>query len=211
MRHVLDETPYVQLFVNSVRHETPNEILTRGTFKCIVNLIVINTSKERGDTMSAFPMPPNDPQRLQALWHMQVLDTKPEERFDRITERAVKELHVPISTISLIDKDREWYKSCQGVGVKELPRNISFCTHAIMSTTPMIVEDTLLDNRFKDNPQVTHSPYIRFYAGIPLRDFQSGLIVGVFCIKDTKPRRLSQEEYTLLFELAQEVEKELLK
>ena len=156
-------------------------------------------------------IPNNEKQRLQALWSLGLLDTEPEERFDRITKRAVEEIKVPISTITLIDKDREWYKSCQGIHLKELPRNISFCAHALTSNQLLIVEDTLQDKRFVDNPQVTGVPYIRFYAGVPLHNRQSGQIVGVFCINDTKPRRLTKEEFVMLFDLAHDAEQELMK
>jgi len=99
--------------------------------------------------MNNFPIPEDEQERLHALERLHILDTDPEERYDRITERAIKELHVPISTISLIDRNREWYKSCQGIKNHELQRDASFCTHAIMSMTPMVIEDTFLDDRFK--------------------------------------------------------------
>ncbi len=155
------------------------------------------------------PIPSNEEKRLKLLWKLKLLDTDPEECFDRITKSAIEKLHVPISTISLIDKDREWYKSCQGLDIKELPRNISFCAHSIMSSEIMIVEDTIKDPRFADNPQVTRSPYIRFYAGVPLHDFESGLVLGVLCIKDIIPRKLSKHQISILFDLASQAEQEL--
>lgn len=161
--------------------------------------------------MNPPPIPTNELERLQALWRLNLLDTKPEERFDKITKLATEKLNVPISTISLIDKNREWYKSCQGLDIKQQPRNISFCAHAILSTDILIIEDTLQDPRFADNPQVVNWPYVRFYAGIPLRDLNSGLVIGVLCVKDTKPRQLSKDDYQKLFDLAVQAEKELQK
>jgi GAF domain-containing protein len=159
-------------------------------------------------------IPDNESERLQALWSLKILDTKPEKRFDLITKQATELLKVPISTISLIDKKREWYKSCRGLSITELPREISFCAHAIAplsNNNILIVEDAQKDPRFADNPQVVGWPFIRFYAGVPLRDLNSKLIIGVLCIKDTKPRSLSGAELQLLFELAKQTEIEFQK
>lgn len=155
-------------------------------------------------------IPSNEQDRLQALWDLHLLDTAPEERFDVITKKAVEKMHMPISMVTLLDKDREWYKSCQGINSKEMPRENSFCAHTLGTGQLLIVEDTHQDERFADNPQVTKSPFIRFYAGVPLHERKSGMIVGVFCVKDTKPRKLSQEEFVLLFDLAHEAEDELM-
>ena len=156
-------------------------------------------------------VPKNENDRLEALWNMHLLDTKPEERFDVITRKAVEKLQVPVSMITLLDKNREWYKSCQGFDKKEMPRKNSFCAHTLGTGQLLIVEDTLEDQRFADNPQVIKPPHIRFYAGVPLLERKSGLVVGVFCVKDTKPRKLSEHELMTLFDLAREAESELAK
>ncbi len=152
---------------------------------------------------------PREDERLNVLAQLGLLDTQPEERFDRITKAATEQLHVPISTISLVDRDREWYKSCQGLKTKQGGRDVSFCGHAMLSKEIFIVGDTLKDPRFADNPSVVGSPYIRFYAGVALRHKPSGLPVGVLCIKDIKPREFSAQEMGILLDLARQAEQEI--
>jgi GAF domain-containing protein len=159
--------------------------------------------------MKLAPIPKNEEERLEALHKLAILDTKPEGRFDEITKEATRRLKVPISTLTLVDKNREWFKSTQGIDNKEGERAISFCGHALLATNIFVVEDTLKDDRFKDNPMVIGSPYIRFYSGISLIDYKTGLPVGVLCIKDTKPRKLTLPEINILLELASRAEKEL--
>ncbi|MFA6006312.1 MAG: GAF domain-containing protein [Candidatus Paceibacterota bacterium] len=159
--------------------------------------------------MQSAPLPENEEERLKKVIELGILDTEPEERFDAITRDAIKAFDVPISTITIMDSNREWYKSCQGVDVKEMPREVSFCAHAMLAKDTFIVEDTLLDDRFKDNPMVTGKPYIRFYAGVALK--KDGLTVGVFCIKDTKPRKLTVEDVARLIVFAERAEAELNK
>lgn len=154
---------------------------------------------------------PGEEQRLESLKATGIVDTPPEERFDRLTKEAVHYFHVPISTISLIDKDREWFKSCQGTTEREGDRSVSFCGHAMYSKYIFIVEDTLNDPRFADNPTVIGPPYIRFYAGVALRSFANQSPIGVFCIKDTKPRKMTSDEMNHLIELATEAEREINK
>src|SRR3989338_9282423 len=151
--------------------------------------------------MKSAASPANEPERLEHVRALGLFDTAPEERFDVITREAVQAFHVPIATITLLDEKREWYKSCQGLNAKEAPREISFCAHAMLSDHVFIVEDTLKDPRFADNPMVVGEPHIRFYAGVSLYD-SSGTGIGVFCIKDTKPRSLSPHEVTLLLVFA---------
>ena len=160
--------------------------------------------------MQSALLPPDEKERLDKVMRLGILDTPPEERFDAITRRAVKDLGVPISTITLIDKDREWYKSCQGVEAREVPRTVSFCAHAMLVKEIFIVEDTLLDDRFKDNPMVVSFPFLRFYAGVALHDKQ-GTAIGVFCVKDTKPRKLTMDDIGKILRLAEQAEKELQK
>ena len=152
---------------------------------------------------------PQEEERLNIIKSLNILDTKPEERFDKITKMATEKLHVPISTVTIMDKDREWYKSCQGIGMREGPRAISFCGHAMSVKDLFIVEDTLLDDRFKDNPTVIKAPFIRFYAGISLYNEKNGLPVGVFCVKDTQPRKLTMEEINIFLQLAAVAEDEI--
>ncbi len=161
--------------------------------------------------MISAPIPTNEKARLEALHRLAILGTKPEERFDALTKEAVEKLHVSISTLSILDKDREWYKSGQGIKEKEGKRSVSFCGHALLAKSVFIVEDTLKDERFRDNPSVKGYPYVRFYAGVALFDYKSGLPMGVFCVKDTKPRELSSKEIAVLVELAQRAEEELNK
>jgi putative transposase len=118
--------------------------------------------------MELAPIPPNEKERLAAVLELKILDTKQEERFDRIIRMVTKRFKVPIATISILDADREWYKSRQGLNVQEWPRPTSFCGHIISHNYIFVIEDTLLDPRFADNPQVTGKPFIRFYAGMAL-------------------------------------------
>lgn len=161
--------------------------------------------------MQKAPIPINDEARVCAVEGLHLLDTASEERFDRLTREAIKRFSVPISTITLVDKDREWFKSMQGLQIREGPRNISFCGHALMSEDIMIVSDTLSDPRFADNPMVVGDPKIRFYAGKSLYDHKSNLPVGVFCLKDHKPREFSLSDMSDFLDLASRAEEEINK
>lgn len=161
--------------------------------------------------MKEAPIPENEKERIEAVHKMAILDTKPEKRFDRLTKEAVKKIKVPISTLTILDSNREWFKSCHGLSKKEGERAISFCGHALLAKNIFFVEDTLEDPRFADNPMVVGSPFIRFYGGIALVDHKTGHYVGVFCIKDTKPRTLSAEEVDIFVDLADRAEAELNK
>ncbi len=152
--------------------------------------------------------PPDEAQRLQALRDLLVLDTEPEERFDSITAFCATAFRVPIALVSLIDADRQWFKSRQGLDACETGRDISFCGHAILQDDPLVVPDALEDPRFADNPLVTGEPKIRFYAGMPLR-LSSGVRVGTLCLIDRKPRRLEPEDLVLFRDLARLVVREL--
>lgn len=152
--------------------------------------------------------PDNETARQAALNQSGLLDTNAEERFDRITRMARRAFRVPIALISLIDTNRQWFKSCQGLNVTETSRGVSFCGHAIHQSKLLVIEDALNDERFRDNPLVTEDPFIRFYAGAPLHD-KNGFRLGTLCVIDRKPRSLDQEERTLLRELADCVEHEL--
>ena len=104
--------------------------------------------------MLSAPVPPNDAERLESLYALSILDTYPERSFDVITRLASELLGVPIALVSLVDKDRQWFKSCVGLEGKETPRDDAFCAHAILSEDVMVVEDALLDERFSDNPLI---------------------------------------------------------
>ncbi len=143
---------------------------------------------------------------MEAVHRLNILDTKPDPRLDALTKEATEKLRLPISTISILDNEREWYKSCQGILDTEDQRDNAFCSWALLSSDVFIVEDTLLDDRFKSNPHVIGAPFIRFYAGCAITDTKSSLPIGVFCVKDTKPRSLSLEEIGTLFDLTQKAE-----
>lgn len=159
--------------------------------------------------MKKAPVPSYEEKRLCALYDLKILDTETEERFDKITREAINRFSVPISTITLVDKDREWFKSAQGLKVKEGERESSFCGHALISEVMMVIEDTLADPRFADNPMVTESPFIRFYAGKSLYERKTNMPVGVFCIKDIKPRKMSLKEVSDFLDLATKAEDEI--
>jgi PAS domain S-box-containing protein len=153
-------------------------------------------------------IPENEDQRLATLHGLQILDTPPEERFDRLTRITQRVLDVPIAIVSLVDSDRQWFKSCQGLDATETPRNISFCGHTILGDETFIVSDALLDPRFADNPLVAGAPHIRFYTGQPLKA-NNGSRLGTLCVIDFKPRHLSQADLDVLRDLAALVENEL--
>lgn len=151
--------------------------------------------------MITAPIPANDLQRVSALHALQVLDTPYEERFDRFTRLASRLFQVPIALISLVDTNRQWFKSCIGLGVPETGRDISFCGHAIMQREPLVIEDTWQDVRFYDNPLVTGAPYIRFYAGHPLAT-PDGHNIGTLCLISDRPRSFDQADRAALKDLA---------
>lgn len=151
--------------------------------------------------MKEAPLPPDESARLSTLHALSILDTPPEARFDRITRFATRLFEVPIVLITLVDAERQWFKSCQGLGVSATPRAISFCGHAILEDHALVVSDALLDERFADNPLVTGEPHIRFYAGFPI-SAPNGSRLGTLCIIDRRPRQLDQEQLDTLHELA---------
>ena len=153
-------------------------------------------------------IPANEDERHASLCQLNILDTDPEEGFDRLTRLAQSYFKVPIALVSLVDSQRQWFKSRQGLDATETPRDISFCGHAILGTDIFCVPDTLEDPRFRDNPLVTSPPSIRFYAGAPLSS-PDGMKVGTLCIIDTEPRIWSGEDARVLRDLADCVEKEL--
>lgn len=153
-------------------------------------------------------IPTNECIRLDALHALNILDTPAEERFDRLTRLAKRLFDVPMSLVSLVDSDRQWFKSNIGVEVPETPRDISFCGHAVLEEGVFAIHDTALDERFSDNPLVTGDPKIRFYAGCPIRGNDSNK-VGTLCILDIRPREFTEEDASLLKDLAHMVEQEI--
>jgi len=154
------------------------------------------------------PIPFDETCRLQTLHSLRILDTEPEERFDRITRLAKRVFGVPIALVSLVDGRRQWFKSRQGLDVRETPREISFCGHAIAQGELLVVENAAVDPRFRDNPLVKGAPRIRFYAGCPVRA-PNGSALGTLCVIDTSPREFPEEDRTLLRELSSMIEDEL--
>ncbi|MCP5084373.1 MAG: sensor domain-containing diguanylate cyclase [Alphaproteobacteria bacterium] len=155
------------------------------------------------DTVSS-----TEARRLATLREYDILDTGPEEAFDRITRLAQSALRLPIVLVSLVDENRQWFKSRVGLEPQETPREVSFCSHAIQQDPPFIIPNALLDDRFADNPLVTGSPHIRFYAGVPLK-MKDGSNLGTLCAIDTKPCVLTDTELSILSDLAQLVVDEL--
>ena len=153
-------------------------------------------------------MPEDEQARLEALRSIDVLDTPPEERFDQLTRMAKRLFGVPIALVSIVDENRQWFKSCVGLDVIETSRDISFCGHAILGNDVFIIPDTFEDPRFADNPLVLNDPGIRFYAGCPLT--VGGHKLGTLCIIDKKPREFGEEDVNALKDLASMVERELL-
>jgi phosphoribosyl 1,2-cyclic phosphodiesterase/CheY-like chemotaxis protein len=147
------------------------------------------------------PLDADEERRIQAVQGLGLLDTPAEERFDRITRIAAAAFRVPIALVTLIDRERQWFKSRHGMPAAETHRDLSFCAHTLASRQPLIVPDTLHDPRFADNPMVTGSHRIRFYAGYPLR-LKDGSCVGTLCLLDTRPRHFSARDTEMLRDLA---------
>jgi diguanylate cyclase (GGDEF)-like protein/PAS domain S-box-containing protein len=147
------------------------------------------------------PLPANESLRLAALRRYAVLDSGPEDAFDRLTALAARIFQVPIALVSLVDANRQWFKSCVGLSDRETHRDAAFCSHAVAADAALVIQDARDDPRFVDNPLVIGSPYIRFYAGAPLRT-PDGLVLGTFCIIDSKPRVLLEEERQRLIAFA---------
>ena len=153
-------------------------------------------------------VPLDETQRLRALRSLNILDTYEEPCFDRITRLAAYMFNVPIALVSLVDQNRQWFKSRQGLEVCESGRDISFCGHAILHELALIVPDARQDQRFHDNPLVTGPPYIRFYAGNPVHA-ADGSRIGTLCIIDRVSRRFSEADVVALSDLAGMVDREL--
>ena len=152
--------------------------------------------------------PVNESERLAALRSLGLLDSPPEQRFNRITRTAARIFDVPIALVSLVDAERQWFKSRYGLHAGETPRSVSFCGHAILQDGALVIEDALLDARFADNPLVTGVPHVRFYAGQPLTG-AGGAKLGTLCLLDHAPRKFSAHDRLTLADMAGWVEREL--
>lgn len=153
-------------------------------------------------------IPEDEARRRAALCSLDLLDTPPDERFDRVTRIAQRLFDVPIALVSLVDAERQWFKSRRGLDATETPRAISFCGHAILGDGVFEVPDATADPRFHDNPLVLDAPGVRFYAGAPLH-MGGGARIGTLCIIDRVPRDLDAEGRSLLRDLADVVQSEL--
>jgi diguanylate cyclase (GGDEF)-like protein len=153
------------------------------------------------------PVPADEADRLRSLYGLRVLDTPPEERFDRLTRLAKRLFEVPIALVSFVDEHRQWFKSRQGLDVSETPREISFCAHAVLQDETLVVPDAPTDERFRESPLVTSYPNIRFYAGRPVHA-PDGARVGTLCLMDHRPREMDPEDLQLLNDLGMLLEEE---
>lgn len=154
-------------------------------------------------------IPANEAVRMQCVLSSGLLDSPPDERFDRITRLTQRLFGVPITYIALIDKERQWFKSKMGLTLTETPRDISFCGHAILGNDIFCIPNAHNDDRFKDNPLVIGPPNICFYAGMPLSGYD-GSKMGTLCIIDTQPRDLTEDDISAMRDLADCVESEIL-
>lgn len=158
--------------------------------------------------MISATLPVDEDFRLLTLEKLGILDSVPEERFNRIVRLAARQFQVPICLVTLVGRDRQWFKAKTGLDVSQTSREVSFCAHAILDSGPFIVPDTNRDPRFADNPLVTGQPFIRFYAGVPIRAY-NGQPVGTFSIIDKCPREIDEEGIQALMDFGALVEGEL--
>ncbi|TCP15193.1 PAS domain S-box-containing protein/diguanylate cyclase (GGDEF)-like protein [Crenobacter luteus] len=158
--------------------------------------------------MQAPPLPPDETQRLAALHALDILDTAADATLDRVTRTAARLFRVPVALVSLIDAERQWFKSRVGLDVAETPRELSFCGHAILADATLVVEDAAADPRFCGNPLVDGGPRIAFYAGHPLHS-RDGHRLGTLCLIDHVPRRFDEDDVAALVDLAKLAERHL--
>lgn len=143
----------------------------------------------------------DDAARLARLRSYRILDSAAEQAFDRITAWAREHFGVPVALVSLVDMNRQWFKSAAGLEVAETPRDVAFCHHAILRSRPLVVEDASRDPRFRDNPLVVGEPGIRFYAGAPIIT-SDGFALGTVCLIDRQPRAFPLTDRLVLARLA---------
>lgn len=153
--------------------------------------------------------PIDEVSRIDALESLEILDTLPEEKFDRVARLCCRVFDVPIALVSLVDSNRQWFKSCQGLDVRETSRDISFCGHAILGNEVFVIPDTTKDARFVDNPLVLNDPHIRFYAGYPLQSL-NGSNLGTLCIIGREAKEFTQKDIEALSDLGYIIEQEII-
>lgn len=158
--------------------------------------------------MKSAVFPENEIERIRKLDELKILDTLEEQAYDDLTLLAAQICDTPIALVSLVDTDRQWFKSHHGLDARETPRDIAFCSHAILSDDIFVVEDSRKDERFHDNPLATDKPYVIFYAGVPLV-MSDNLRLGTLCVIDNKPRTISDEQKTALKALSRQVVSQL--
>lgn len=158
--------------------------------------------------MQAPLLPSDEEERLAALRALDILDSDPEDRYDRITQLALRLFEVPIAYVAMVDANRQWFKSCFGLPFTETAREVSFCGHAILEEDVLVIPDATADPRFADNPMVVEPPRVRFYAGRPLRA-GDGHKVGTLCLMSQEPREFGEGDRELLEALAGVIEREL--
>lgn len=154
------------------------------------------------------PIPFRDAERVSILKQYEILDTNPEDRFDRIVEEAAELCDVPIAMFTLVDESRQWFKSRVGIDLSETPRAVSLCAYVVANDAPLVIEDTLKLDVVATNPLVTGFPNIRFYAGFPVRA-HSGDTLGALCVIDREPRKFTWKHFRLLQELAGKIQWQL--
>ena len=160
--------------------------------------------------MQAPETPENEEERTRAIDKLGILYSPSEARFDRITRLASRHFGVQTALVSFVYKETQWFKSLQGLKAFSTERKVSFCSHAILQNTALIVENALLDSRFKDNPLVREGPRVRFYAGHPVKNTQ-GVMLGTLCLMDSVPRAFSRDDIDDLRDFAKLVENEINK
>lgn len=158
--------------------------------------------------MESAPLPKRESERLRLLYEFGILDTLEEQAYDDLIRLATRICDTPIALVSLVDRDRQWFKSHHGLPVPETPREFAFCAHAILGDGLFIVEDSSLDDRFCDNPLATGAPYARFYAGAPLI-VHDNLALGTLCVIGPQPRTLASDQADALRTLARQVVSQL--
>jgi len=154
--------------------------------------------------MISAPLPDNEDERLRRLKELEILDTLEEQAYDDLTHLAAQICDTPIALVSLIDHDRQWFKSHFGLDARETPREVAFCAHAILDDDVFVVEDSDKDERFHDNPLVTEAPHVKFYAGAPLI-LDNNIHVGTLCVIDSKAHKMTEEQKFSLQALARQV------
>lgn len=158
--------------------------------------------------MTNIPIPEDEASRLEAVRGLGLIDTPPDERFDRYTRLATHLFDVPVALFSVVEEDRQWFKSKQGITRDEFPRDLALCSYTILGDDLLVVNDATRDERFKDNPMVTGEPSIRFYAGCPIRT-RGGANIGTLAVIDYVPRVFEESDLLLLKDLAAMIDEDV--